>query len=85
MTDKKRNVLKQLISGRISPQEAAARLQTEEGTNSIALAIRAANGLYNIGSETGLTYEEMKELFAGSLYVEIDEDDALLGGNGLPS
>lgn len=75
----KRSTLKQLLSGQLSPQEAAANLQTDAGINNVALAIKTAKGLYNVGSETGLTYEEMKARLAGKPFVEIDEDDSLLG------
>jgi hypothetical protein len=79
MKDHKRDILKQLITGSISPQDAAKRLKADAGTTEIALAILTADGLYAVGSETGLTRDEMKALLAGRIYVEIDEESSLLG------
>lgn len=78
MKDQTRHTLKQLISGGISPKEAARRLRQGGGTTDIVLAIRTADGLYTIEDETGLTREQMRARLAGSTYIELDEDDAKL-------
>lgn len=82
MKDSKRDILKQLLSGRLSLQEAVERLQSEDGHCAILIVISTAEGLYSLGKDTGLTHDQMTTRTKGKVHVILDEDDALLGVSG---
>ncbi|RNI29773.1 hypothetical protein EFA69_09550 [Rufibacter immobilis] len=79
MQENKREILKQLLNGRLNPKTAISELQKSIGSNSITIVIEGSDGLYSIGKTKGLAEERMQAKVNNRVHVILDEECALLG------
>jgi hypothetical protein len=78
--DNRRNILKMLLRGHLTPSAAASELlKATGGTNAILIVVQATDGLYSIGDEHGLTESEMRARTKGTIHVIVSKEVAQLG------
>lgn len=73
MSDDRRSVLKQLLSGSLTGKEAVAKLNITND-NQITLIIGTSDGLFNVRGESRLTKEEVYARTKGEYCLRVGED-----------